>query len=292
MKQTRPLSLDHVVINVHYDMDRAQQIFERLGFNLTARGFHSLGSINHLMTFDQDYLELVGLPTGATNIRREILESPIGVDGLVFKTDNAQQTYRRVKRLGYALSEVQTFGRPVEIRNKTRQASFKTTRLQTGQIAAGRVYYCQHLTPDLVWRKEWQEHANTAHAIAAMLIVSPTPSSEAKRYAALVNSTVRKGASGEYRVACADFELVFVTDDEYRVVYGKHATRATGRSNFFGAIALLARDLCSVREHVIDASRKISGLDWRDQGDVITLSIAQYGVVIDFIQSNLDKPNL
>src|SRR5438128_1659624 len=40
-------TLDHVVINARDDMDRAADIYRRLGFTLTERGYHSLGSTNH-----------------------------------------------------------------------------------------------------------------------------------------------------------------------------------------------------------------------------------------------------
>ncbi len=61
--------LDHTVINVRFDMDRAEGLFRNLGFFLTERGYHSLGSINHLMMFGTDYLELIGLPAGMENPR-------------------------------------------------------------------------------------------------------------------------------------------------------------------------------------------------------------------------------
>ena len=48
--------LDHVVINVKDDMDLAQLVFSNLGFTLTPRGYHTLGSINHLMMFGSDYM--------------------------------------------------------------------------------------------------------------------------------------------------------------------------------------------------------------------------------------------
>ena len=48
--------LDHTVINVQFDMDRAEGLFRDLGFTLTPRGYHSLGSIKHLMMFGTDYL--------------------------------------------------------------------------------------------------------------------------------------------------------------------------------------------------------------------------------------------
>ncbi len=44
-------SLDHLVINTLFDMDRAAALMAELGFTVTPRGYHSLGSINHLMMF-------------------------------------------------------------------------------------------------------------------------------------------------------------------------------------------------------------------------------------------------
>jgi hypothetical protein len=45
------------VINALFDMDGAAALTSRLGFTLTPRGFHSRGSINHLMVFEGHYLE-------------------------------------------------------------------------------------------------------------------------------------------------------------------------------------------------------------------------------------------
>ena len=42
------LALDHLVINVQFDMDRAAALMSQLGFTLTPRGFHAgRGSANH-----------------------------------------------------------------------------------------------------------------------------------------------------------------------------------------------------------------------------------------------------
>ncbi|MBT7732591.1 MAG: VOC family protein, partial [Rhodospirillaceae bacterium] len=58
------MRLDHVVINVRADMDVAEATFRDLDFTVTPRGYHTLGSINHLMIFETDYLELIGIPEG------------------------------------------------------------------------------------------------------------------------------------------------------------------------------------------------------------------------------------
>ncbi len=53
--------IDHVVLVVR-DLDRARATYERLGFTLTPRGYHTLGSQNHCIMFDRDYVELLAVP--------------------------------------------------------------------------------------------------------------------------------------------------------------------------------------------------------------------------------------
>ncbi len=49
------LPLDHLVINSHFALDDSAKLFADLGFHLTPRGYHSLGSINHLIMFEHHF---------------------------------------------------------------------------------------------------------------------------------------------------------------------------------------------------------------------------------------------
>src|SRR5579862_5205099 len=106
-------ALDHVVINTLFDMNRAAAVMSQLGFTVTPRGYHSLGSINHLLMFEHDYLELIGLPSGADKLRKEVLESPRGLNGLVFKVSDADASRQTLCDSGLAMLEPQSFSRPV-----------------------------------------------------------------------------------------------------------------------------------------------------------------------------------
>jgi hypothetical protein len=179
---------DHLVINVKYAMARYEQIFQELGFALTPRSVHSLGSVNRLAVFADGYLELIGLPADATTLRKDILESYTGLDGLVFAMDDPGALQTRLAGQGFAFQAVQSFSRPVEIDGVQQLAEFETVRLTSGQFREGRVYFCRHLTPQLVRRREWMRHPNTARALGGIGIVSSDPETTAKRYAALGES--------------------------------------------------------------------------------------------------------
>ncbi|WP_413733497.1 VOC family protein [Sodalis sp. RH21] len=182
------IPLDHLVINTHFAIDQAAERFRGLGFTLTPRGYHSLGSCNHLMMFADHYLEIVGLPAGGGRIRQEILDSPVGIDGLVFATEDARRTARRLAEAGFVLQPVQDFSREVVSGDKSGLARFTTARLAPGEFPAGRVYFCQHHTREWVWRPEWLTHANGVAGITALTIITDDVMSTEQHYRRLGNT--------------------------------------------------------------------------------------------------------
>ena len=101
-----PPVLDHVVIDVRDRIDDALRRFSALGFQLTPRGHHTLGSANHLAMFATDYLELLSFgEDGAT--RTEIARFPAGLNGLVFKTTDADLVHRHAAEAGLPVLPVQ-----------------------------------------------------------------------------------------------------------------------------------------------------------------------------------------
>ncbi|MFS8037526.1 VOC family protein [Xanthobacter sp. AM11] len=197
--------LDHVVVNTLLDMDAAAAAFAALGFTLTPRGHHSLGSINHLMMSEGAYLELVGVPAEGLQ-RQEVLDSPRGLSGLVFATADADETHARLSAAGLPALEPLAFSRPVALSGREEAARFRTVRLAREAFPAGRVYFCQHLTPGLVWRPEWIAHPNGFLGIDRVVVESPQPEAEARLYARLADSRAEPLAQG-WRVPLAGADI-------------------------------------------------------------------------------------
>lgn len=170
--------LDHVVINTLTQMDAAADLFAALGFQLTPRGHHSLGSINHLMMTEGAYLELVGVPDTGLQ-RQDVLASPRGLNGLVLQTENADETAAALAAAGFAPQGPVAFSRPVAIDGREADARFRTVRFPPDTFPGGRVYFCQHLTPELVWRPEWLVHPNGFTGIDQFEIENPEPEVQA-----------------------------------------------------------------------------------------------------------------
>ena len=119
-------TLDHVVINARDDMDRAAETYRRLGFTLTERGYHSLGSMNHLAMFGTDYLELIAVPKNATSGRLDLLNYSYGLNGLVFGSEDSAITYDSLVRAGVPVEPPIEFTRPVQVDGTARDAPQRT----------------------------------------------------------------------------------------------------------------------------------------------------------------------
>ncbi len=172
--------IDHVVVDVQDRIEDAARRYRALGFHLTELGRHSLGSVNHLAVFETDYLELLGTGDGSANARLDLADFPIGLNGLVFKLSDAAARHDEMAAAGVPVQPVQSFSRPVELAEGRQDAHFNVVRLVPRTVFDGRVYFCEHLTPELVWRKEWQDHPNGALSIARIVVAVRDPAPVAR----------------------------------------------------------------------------------------------------------------
>ena len=92
--------LDHVVIMVHGDLDEAAICYEKMGFVLTPRGHHSLGSSNNLAIFKDNYLELLGFEAGKELARPELMETPRGLTAVVWRCPDPLAVTARMQETG------------------------------------------------------------------------------------------------------------------------------------------------------------------------------------------------
>jgi catechol 2,3-dioxygenase-like lactoylglutathione lyase family enzyme len=250
-----PPVLDHVVIDVRDRLDAAAEIFASLGFRLTPRGRHTLGSANHLAVFATDYLELLGFG-GDGAIRPELQSFPIGLNGLVFKTADADAVYRHASAAGLPIQPVQSFSRPVEIDGCHYDARFRTARLDQDRIAIGRVYFCEHLTPELVWRAPWQAHPNGARQISRVAIATPDPRRTAALFAALFGAGALHEADGICTLQAGPARVELTPPDRLRAEVGEAAAAASGRATYLAALELQVAAIA----HTAEALRTVPGI--------------------------------
>jgi catechol 2,3-dioxygenase-like lactoylglutathione lyase family enzyme len=189
--------IDHVVILVR-DLDRARDTYERLGFTLTPRGRHTLGSKNHCIVFGSDYLELLAVPQPhpALQYFSDFLAGGEGLGAVAFATDDANAAHRELAAAGVWADPPLDFSRPVALQDGARDAEFRIVQLSPADTPGCRTFLCQHFTTDLVWREEYQEHALGAFGIGALGVVVEDPKTAAAGYARLLDAKPRRVLEG------------------------------------------------------------------------------------------------
>lgn len=271
-------TLDHVVVNVRDRIDEGAKTYRRLGFTLTPRGHHTLGSMNHLAMFGTEYLELIAAPAGDTR-RQEILAAPEGLNGLVWGTEDSDRTYETLRAAGVPIEPPQQFSRPVALADGAREATFRTVRLASGTTAAGRLYFCHHLTRDLVWRDEWRHHANGVIGVMRAVIAARDPTSLGGLFARMFGAgAVREIADGcRLLVGLSQFDVI--TPAALRRAFGGAAPDGHGRTEFMAALTLRTRSL-EATAHALEAGGIVGVV--RESDRIVVPASAAFGTALEF----------
>jgi hypothetical protein len=244
-------TLDHLVIDVHANMDQAVRVFQSIGFTLTERGYHTLGSINHLAIFETDYVELLGIPNGGAS-RTDIEGFPSGLNGLVFKTDNADAVYDAMREAGYAPASPRSFSRPVKLVDGTKDAKFRTVHVPDSAVTFGRLYFCEHGTPELVWRPEWQQHKNTVTSIARVVVAARNPTDAAEPLVRIFpRDAFHTEPDGSLILRAGPADVAFVKPAAL-APYGDAAPDEAGRADYMAAIHLRVRSVTEAAQALAD----------------------------------------
>jgi hypothetical protein len=240
--------LDHLVVDVRDRMDEGARRYQALGFQLTPRGRHSLGSANHLMMFGADYLELLGTDSPDVPLRPDIAGFPVGLNGLVFKGRDASALQAKLASRGVPVQGVVGFFRPVEFPDGTRaDAKFQVVRLDLAAAFDGRTYWCEHLTPEHVWRPEWQIHPNGALAIARVLVAVRDPARQLALFTRTFGAgAMAEGPEGRRVLRCGEAVVEFAPHAAVAAELGAAAPDASGRGDYLAAVTLRVADIARV----------------------------------------------
>lgn len=214
--------LDHTLIGVA-DLEQAREAYEKIGFTLTPRGSHiGWGTANYCIMFDDDYIELLGIvdPALETNGLDVVLsERGEGMLGLALSSDNPDATYQSLKEAGLNPQEPADLKRKLELEEGDVIPEFKLVRLPVEGLSGKGLFICHHLTPELIRKPEWLEHANGASYVKSVVTLVENPEVLRDYYSKLcgvlnvtftdATLTVRVGKLNLIFVAERDLDLLF-----------------------------------------------------------------------------------
>jgi hypothetical protein len=200
------LSFDHLVVMMRDQLESYAPHIEHDGYTLTEVSVHNLGSMNRLIALDTSYIELLGWPTGTEPKRQEIAAQALGLDALVFRSNDAHATRKRLLERGYALNEVQRLERPLQFHGEEGLACFDTLRFAKQPVAGLRMYFCQHLTPQYVWDPLVMQHPNGVRDLHEIEVEAANAPAVASVLADLANATTEQQGA-DYVVALPNLQL-------------------------------------------------------------------------------------
>jgi catechol 2,3-dioxygenase-like lactoylglutathione lyase family enzyme len=195
--------LDHVGLFVP-NLEDAAAAFARLGFRLTpfSPQRHRLapggplvpaGTANRLALLDEGYIEIL-TPIAETSVARQLhaaMQRYAGLHLIAFGSGDAGGSHAGLAAEGFAPQPIIDLERTVRAAPCDATARFSVVRVPPGTMAEGRVQYCQHHTPELVWQERWLEQPNQARALGGLVLCVADPAEAALRYGRFVGRSPR-----------------------------------------------------------------------------------------------------
>ncbi|MDF7666497.1 VOC family protein [Orbaceae bacterium ESL0727] len=251
-KQILP-QIDHVVVTVSAQLDNADLQYQKLGFTTTPRGHHSLGTSNHLTIFGTTYLELLGYEPQNSDKIDSRWRFDNGLTGLAFKANQADVLYDALIKQDAPIEGdgPSAFFRPVDLGNGTfPEAHFKIIRFDPTYTPNGQIFFCDQLTPELVWRKAWQKHANGVTNIYRIITEARDPAASIAPLKRTFPTAHITTIEGGLRLEAADKQLDYITPEAAEKLFGDALADRQNEQDRKIALILKTRSLNKVK-HVL-----------------------------------------
>jgi hypothetical protein len=222
--------IDHL-FTVTTDREAARTALAGMGFQLTERGEHpGRGTSNHLMFFGRCYWELLAIdePGSAS----ALLGKATTLMGCALRTGDAARDAEAAARLGASAGATEPVMRPVRVDGQWHTARFTIAPLAPAAPADVYFFFCQHLTPQLVWPRERPVHPNGAFRLKALYAVGPSGSSAERTLGVLLGS-----GGGE------EPQIEYLSADTYRSRFGMQSTSRAEAPPHLAGLAFQVEDL-------------------------------------------------
>ena len=165
--------IDHAVIIVA-DLGVARKQFERLGFSVTARAEHGhTGTANHLLIFEDTYVELLGIARAAPEnsmFQAELAERE-GYWLTALRTDDAAAEHAHLAGIGFETDLPQKWSRALNVDNPE-IVSFSTLFIPPAATPQAGFFYCQHHDRSTVLDPALTHHPNGVNGITGAVVAA------------------------------------------------------------------------------------------------------------------------
>ncbi len=225
---TKNRAFDHLVLCVN-DLDEAQRRYRKLGFTTTPVGVHPFGTKNSLVQLQGGFLEILAIDNpalvpehGARNFsfaafNRDFLQHHEGFAMVVFQGNDADGDAAEfaAKRLSdYAPFK---FSRNAKLPGGEEvEVSFSLAFVTQEEMPKSAFFTCHQHAPQYFWKKEYQQHENSARAIAEVMMVTENPGQFVGFFEKLLNSPNQEVQDDGIYIAAGEGHFSLFTPQQWQ----------------------------------------------------------------------------
>lgn len=231
--------VDHIVHAVR-DLDRAADLYRRLGFTVGARNRHPWGTHNCIVQFAGCFIELLafvepdalgedGFSTLFAAYNRDFAAAHEGLSMLILESKDSGHDVADFRVAGIAASDTLRFERDARRPDGTLvKVGFSLAFAEDRQAPEIHFATCQQHFPENFWNPAFQSHANSVIGIAAVVMVADDPAAHRDMLLAFTGAQpVREEGTG-YSLALSRGVIEVMSGAEFVRHYGFAAPETGG----------------------------------------------------------------
>jgi catechol 2,3-dioxygenase-like lactoylglutathione lyase family enzyme len=217
--------IEHPLVTVR-DLDAVAARYSALGFDPTPLGRHPWGTVNRLIMFPDNFIELISVadygaieadPVGGHRFGRRVrdgLERGEGISLLALHSKDAIGDGRIAEARGAASEGQVDFRRAIVLPDGTSDEAVVTlTILPDDEHPNLSFFLCHQHKPHLVWNPDWLRHRNGADAITVVTYLARDPDAAADRFRAVWGNEALAPQDGGWCVTTAGGLIHVLTDE-------------------------------------------------------------------------------
>ena len=198
------------------------------------------------------------LPNTSSYSAREVVRgqtSPViqlELNGLVFAMEGAEALHEDLLARGLPVQSVQRFSRAVDLPGgETGEARINVVRIEPRTVFDGRTYFCEHLSPELIWRPEWQAHPNGARGLERIALSARDPNAVANVFDRMFGTGAvarTTGQEGPHVLRAGKVAVEVWPQDELSRTLGPAMPDPAGRADHLVLLGIRVHSLRETRE--------------------------------------------
>ncbi|HXD43975.1 MAG TPA: VOC family protein [Pseudolabrys sp.] len=231
--------LDHIVHAVR-DLDRAAELYRRLGFTVGARNRHPWGTHNHIVQFPGCFIELLAFVEPEklggdafsslfAAYNRDFAGAHEGLSMLILESRDSGHDVSDFRVAGIAASESLRFEREAKRPDGTAvKVGFSLAFAEDRKAPQIHFATCQQHFPENFWNPAFQTHANSVAGIAAVVVVTDDPAAHRAMLHAFSGAEAVREEGDGYAMTLPRGAIEVMTGAEFVRRYGVPAPQTDG----------------------------------------------------------------